>query len=74
MESQSLTDEIKALKAELEERKGKRSELDADDPLYARRDLAYTEEITIKEKRLFWLEQQGKFASPISVVLFHSYR
>ena len=84
MESQSLTDEIKGLKLDLEVRKGKRDKLEVSDPLYTQRDLhvAFAEEITsirnqidTKEKRLLFLtEQHGKFASPISIVLSHSYR
>ena len=73
----SREDEIKGLKVELEERKGKRNQLEISDPLYAQPNLhvAFAEEITAKEKRLlFLMEQQGKFASPISVVLSHSYR
>jgi hypothetical protein len=35
---------------------------------------ALDERIAILERRLFNAEQQGKFASPISVVLSHSYR
>jgi hypothetical protein len=61
-------DEIKALKAELEERKGKRSELDVDGPLYAERDLAFTQEITAIRNQIAVLStpRQGKFAC-----LFH---
>ena len=72
----SLAEKIARLETELEERKRKRSDLDVADPLYAKRDLAYTEEIIAKEQRLkIYLEsQKGKFTSPISVVLSNSYR
>ena len=64
MESQA--DKVNRLAAELqilkgrEEREGTSSALD--------------ERIATLEKRLLLAEQQGKFASPISVVLSHSYR
>ena len=71
MESQSQTDEIKGLKVDLEEVKGERRKLKPTDPLYAQ----FTNEITETLKRMNLLtEQQGKFASPISVVISHSYR
>ena len=68
-------DEINELKAELKDRKGKRKQLQASDPMYVRRDLAYTEEIIEKERRLniYLMSQRGKFASPISLVLSYSY-
>ena len=64
-------DRILALEATIAKRERERDELPVDD-LASR--LTLSEEITIKEKRLFSLEQQGKFSSPISVVLSHSYR
>ena len=36
--------------------------------------VAIRNQLDTKEKRLFWLEQQGKFSSLISVVFSHSYR
>ena len=73
---ESREDEIKSLKAELEEQQGKRSGLDEAHPLYAERDLALTREITEKQRtlNLYLKTQKGKFASPISVVLSHTYR
>ena len=66
---ESREDEIKGLKTLLAERELERRRLPVDD-LDSR--LALTKEITIKEERLFWMEKQGNFASPISVVLSHS--
>ena len=68
---ESREEEIKGLKDLIKERELERRRLPVDD-LASR--LTLSEEITTKEKRLFILEQQGKFASPISVVLSHSYR
>ena len=60
----SRADNITRLETELEEVKGKRDELKPTDPYYAQQKLAYTEEITAKEKRwLFLMEQKGKFAT-----------
>ena len=66
-------DEIKItrLEADLEAVKADRRKLIPTDPLYGK----LTDEITETIRRLNLLtEQKGKFASPISVVLSHSYR
>ena len=64
-------DEIKALKAGLEERKGERRELKLSDPFYAQQRLAFTEEIAEMEKRLniYLTSQQGNFSSRSSIAL-----
>ena len=72
---ESLADKIARLETKIAENEGKRDQLKPIDELYAERELAFTREIaTDKEERMFLIRQQGKFASPISVVLFHSYR
>ena len=75
---EALALKIARLETELEERKVKRNQLEASDPLYIQRELhlAFTAEIAEKQKTLnIYLEsQKGKFSSPISVVLSHSYR
>ena len=67
-------DEIKItrLEADLEAVKTDRRQLIPTDPLYGK----LTDEIIKKQRTLnLYLEsQKGKFASPISVVLSHSYR
>jgi hypothetical protein len=64
-------DELKGLKASIKERELERSSLPVDD---RESRLALTREIAVDKERLLLMEQQGKFASPISVVLSHSYR
>ena len=72
---ESREDEINRLKAKIERREVVRDGLDEAHQLYAERDLALTKEITELLRRLNLLtEQKGKFASPICVVLSHSYR
>ena len=72
---EALAVNIARVDAELEEQKGKRRGLDVAHPLYAERDLALTEEITETKRTLnLLLQQQCKFASPISVFFSHSYR
>ena len=66
-------DEIKiaSLEKKVEVIEGKRDQLEMSDPLY----LALTQDISlIRQERLLLMGQKGKFASPISVVLSHSYR
>ena len=68
-----LEDEIRRLKASIKLREGVREGFLADPQSY----VELTKEITELYKRLNLLtvqQQQGKFASPISVVLSHSYR
>ncbi len=68
---ESRADKITRLETELEVVKGKREKLEMSDPLY----LAFTQDITlIRQERLLLMGQQGKFASPISVVLSYSFR
>ena len=64
-------DELKGLKASIKERELERSSLPVDD---RESRLALTREIAVDKERLLLMEQQGKFASPISVVLSYSYR
>ena len=73
---ESPEDEIQRLKAELEVVKVDRGKLKPSDSLYAEQKLAFTEDITAIRKQITALitSRQGKFASPISVVVSHSYR
>ena len=72
---ESRADKIARLETELEERKGDRKKLIQTDPFYAERDLALVKDMSlIRQEKLLLMEQQGKFASPISVVVSHSYR
>ena len=64
MESQA--DKVIRLAAELQDLKGHEVKEGTSSAL--------DERIAILERRLLHAEQQGKFASPISVVLSHSYR
>ncbi len=64
-------DKITRLEGKIEEIEGLRNQLEMSNPLY----LAFTQDISlIRQERLLLMGQQGKFASPISVVLSHSYR
>ena len=66
-------EDINELKASIKERELERSKLPVED-LESRR-LPSKEIILDKERLNLYLEsQKGKFASPISVVLSHSYR
>ncbi len=64
-------DRIIVLEAKIDKRERERDELPADD---RESRLALTREIAVDKERLLLMEQQGKFASPISVVLSYSYR
>ena len=67
--------EIARLEKKVEVIEGKRDQLKPTDTLYADRELAFTKEISlIRQERLLLMGQKGKFASPISAVLSHSYR
>ena len=69
---ESREEDIKELKASIKERERDRHERKDDRESYVK----LTEEITAKTELLTTLikAQQGKFASPVSVVLSHSYR
>ena len=68
---ESREDEIKRLKAKIDKREVVRDGLTVDREAYA---IELTKELAIDKQRLLLLEQQGKFASTISIVLSHSYR
>ena len=68
---ESREEDIKELKASIKEREVVRDRLSVDHKSFD----ALTKEITEKQETLniYLKSQQGKFASPISVVLSHSY-
>ncbi len=70
MEPEPTADEIKGLKSSIKVREGVRDGLSVDHKSFD----ALTRELAVDKERLFLMEQQGKFSSPISVVLSYSYR
>ena len=67
---ESREEDIKELKASIKERERDRHERKDDRESF----LELTKELAIDKQRLLLMEQKGIFASPISVVLSHSYR
>ena len=67
---ESWEEDIKELKASIKLRQGVRDRLSVDHKSFD----ALTRELAVDKERLLLMEQKGKFASPFSVVLSHSYR